>query len=185
MEYCNRRSNAEFKSEARFFRPDDGCTYAETYTIDLSEVTSLVALYPSPDNTVSAKSIEEGEGLRLDGCFIGACTTAHEDLILGALVLEVAMNTGLKPDIPGHRKVRLQPNTPRVTLTVAHPDKQVTPGSRQIVQSLENTGLLDIYRKAGFQIGVPGCSYCVGLGADKAADGEVWLSSQNRNFKNR
>lgn len=61
----------------------------------------------------------------------------------------------------------------------------MTPGSRKIVQSLEQAGLSDVYRKAGFDINVPGCSYCVGLGADKAKEGEVWLSSQNRNFKNR
>ncbi|KAJ1813022.1 hypothetical protein LPJ75_003366, partial [Coemansia sp. RSA 2598] len=34
-------------------------------------------------------------------------------------------------------------------------------------------------------IGAPGCSYCLGIAADVAGDGEVWLSSQNRNFKNR
>lgn len=32
--------------------------------------------------------------MKLDGCFIGACTTAEEDLILGALVLEQAMAQG-------------------------------------------------------------------------------------------
>lgn len=34
-------------------------------------------------------------------------------------------------------------------------------------------------------VGSPGCSYCLGIAADVAGDGEVWLSSQNRNFKNR
>jgi len=46
-------------------------------------------------------------------------------------------------------------------------------------------GLIEIYERAGFEIGAPGCSYCVGIAADKAGEGEVWLSSQNRNFKDR
>lgn len=38
--------------------------------------------------------VDEVAGKALDGCFIGACTTAEEDLILGALVLEQAMAKG-------------------------------------------------------------------------------------------
>ena len=34
-------------------------------------------------------------------------------------------------------------------------------------------------------IGSPGCSYCLGIAADVAQPNEVWLSSQNRNFRNR
>ena len=104
-------------------------------------------------------------GTALDGCFIGACTTAREDLVLAALVLEAGLNRGLKPVSRGTRKV--------------------VPGSRPILRELEERGLLNIYRQAGFEVGVPGCSYCVGMSADKAGKGEVWLSSQNRNFENR
>ena len=104
-------------------------------------------------------------GTKLDGCFIGACTTAREDLVLAALVLEIGLKKGLQPIDSGKRKV--------------------VPGSRPILHDLEERGLADIYRQAGFEIGVPGCSYCVGMSADKAGSGEVWLSSQNRNFENR
>jgi len=45
--------------------------------------------------------------------------------------------------------------------------------------------LIAIYEKAGFEVGAPGCSFCLGVAADKAGEGEVWLSSQNRNFPNR
>lgn len=59
------------------------------------------------------------------------------------------------------------------------------PGSRPILKDLKDRGLAQIYEEAGFEVGVPGCSYCVGISADVAGDGEVWLSSQNRNFENR
>jgi 3-isopropylmalate dehydratase small subunit len=109
--------------------------------------------------------VSEVAGTRLDGCFIGACTTTREDLVLAALTLEAGLKRGLKP--------------------VTHGKRKVVPGSRPILHDLEERGLADIYRQAGFEVGVPGCSYCVGMSADKAAKGEVWLSSQNRNFENR
>jgi homoaconitase/3-isopropylmalate dehydratase large subunit len=104
-------------------------------------------------------------GIALDGCFIGACTTTREDLVLAALVLEAGMKRGMKP--------------------VAHGKRKVVPGSRPILHDLRKRGFADIYERAGFEIGVPGCSYCVGMSVDKAGEGEVWLSSQNRNFENR
>ena len=66
-----------------------------------------------------------------------------------------------------------------------HGKRKVVPGSRPILRELEDNGLAEIYRQAGFEVGIPGCSYCVGMAADKAGEGEVWLSSQNRNFENR
>lgn len=68
---------------------------------------------------------------------------------------------------------------------VKHGRRRVVPGSRPILHKLESLGYLDIYMKAGFSVGVPGCSMCVGQGMDQAEPGETWLSSQNRNFKNR
>src|SRR5262249_13225082 len=38
---------------------------------------------------------------------------------------------------------------------------------------------------AGFTVDPPGCSMCLGVASRKAGRGEVWLSSQNRNYKNR
>eukprot|EP00164_Ancoracysta_twista_P004462 GFYU01006019.1.p1 GENE.GFYU01006019.1~~GFYU01006019.1.p1 ORF type:complete len:837 (-),score=296.81 GFYU01006019.1:127-2313(-) len=160
--YIAKRSSQHHKNQAVYFRADEGAHYAESYDIPLGSVESMVALYPSPDNVVPVTDVE---GKDLDGCFIGACTTGEEDLILGALVLEVGMKMGLTPCMKGTRKV--------------------TPGSLGIIAKLKRLGLIDIYEKAGFEVGAPGCSYCLGIAYDKAGEGEVWLSSQNRNFRNR
>ena len=104
-------------------------------------------------------------GKSLDGCFIGACTTAEEDLIIGAMVLEISLQKGIVPVKRGNRRV--------------------VPGSLPILHRLRELGFVEVYERAGFEVGVPGCSYCVGMGADRADEGEVWLSSQNRNFENR
>jgi homoaconitate hydratase len=160
--YISKRKKQEYATGGLYFRADPDAQYVESHVIDLSQVDSMVALYPSPDNVVH---VDKFAGTALDGCFIGACTTGEEDLILAALVLEAGLKKGWMPSMNGKRKV--------------------TPGSVMIVAKLRRYGLLDIYSKAGFEIGAPGCSYCLGIAADKAGEGEVWLSSQNRNFKNR
>lgn len=58
-------------------------------------------------------------------------------------------------------------------------------GSLPITKRLRELGITEIYQDAGFRESAPGCSFCVGMGADQAGVGETWLSSQNRNFKNR
>lgn len=55
----------------------------------------------------------------------------------------------------------------------------------RILYQLRQLGLVEVDEEAGFEIGIPGCSYCVGMSADQATPGEVWLSPQNRNFQNR
>ncbi|KDO31376.1 hypothetical protein SPRG_03993 [Saprolegnia parasitica CBS 223.65] len=149
-------------NDALYFRADPDAKYAEVFQIDLANLTPQVALFPSPDNV---QPVADVAGTPLHGCFIGACTTAEEDLILGALVLEQCLNAGLVPASHGHRRV--------------------TPGSQIIVDHLRACGLLEIYERAGFTVGAPGCSFCLAIAADVAKEGEVWLSSQNRNYRNR
>ncbi|KAJ5153883.1 Aconitase/3-isopropylmalate dehydratase large subunit alpha/beta/alpha subdomain 1/3 [Penicillium coprophilum] len=160
-EWISNRPHLEHQG-GLYFRADSDAQYAEVRTVNLSEVERTIALYPEPDNVVP---VSEKVGTKLDGCFIGACTTTEEDLIVGGLVLEAGLRAGLVPS-DGQRRV--------------------TPGSLSIIKNLERHGILDIYRRAGFDIGAPGCSYCVGINdVDVAGEGEIWLSSQNRNFRNR
>lgn len=152
----------DHKNEALYFRSDADAVYAETFQISLNALVPQVALFPSPDNVQPVTAVL---GMALDGCFIGACTTAEEDLILAGLVLQAGLKAGLVPSTTGKRRV--------------------TPGSVNIVARLKTLGLLDVYTRAGFSIGAPGCSFCLGIAADVAQPNEVWLSSQNRNYRNR
>lgn len=161
QDYINRRKAKANRSSAVYFKPDPDAVYASKHTIDLSKVESTIAVYPEPDHIVP---ISEKAGMHLDGVFIGACTTTEEELVLAALVLKA----GLEKKLP-----------------LARGQRHYVPGSLPIVEKLKELGLLEIYEAAGFTRGPPGCSMCVGLSAEKANEGEVWLSSQNRNFQNR
>ncbi|KAH3196898.1 hypothetical protein KXW62_002870 [Aspergillus fumigatus] len=158
---ANRRLQRH-KNLITYFRPDNDAQYAAELDIDLANVQSFFARYPRPDDVVP---VSDYAGMQLDGCFIGACTTTEEDLILAALVLEQGLKKGYRP--------------------VNHGKRKMVPGSLPILHRLRELCLTGVFEAAGFEIGVPGCSYCVGMSADQAGSGDVWLSSQNRNFENR
>jgi len=149
---------------ARYFRADDDATYVARHRFDLSKLAPKVAKPFSPDNV---SDVTEYAGTEMQGMFIGACTTTEEELILAALVLREAMRDGAEPKaVDGDYRL-------------------VVPGSLEITASLKEKGLIEVYEKAGFRVGPPGCSMCLGIASDKAGPGENWLSSQNRNFHNR
>jgi aconitate hydratase/homoaconitate hydratase len=151
-----------YDESALYFRADDDAEYVHRHTFDLSKMVPYVAKPFSPDNVFP---VDQVAGRKMDGMFIGACTTTEEELVLAALVLRESMRSGGRP----------APSSNRL----------VVPGSLEVRASLERKGLLAAYAEAGFRIGPPGCSMCLGIASDKAGPGENWLTSQNRNFENR
>jgi len=155
------RRNGKNDDKALYFRADDDAEYAAQHTFDLGKMVPTIAKPYSPDNVFPVGDIA---GTEMQGMFIGACTTTEEELVLAALVLRESLKDG-KP----------KPSENRL----------VVPGSLAVRANLEKKGLLKVYQEAGFRIGPPGCSMCLGIASDKAGPGENWLTSQNRNFENR
>lgn len=147
---------------ARWFRADEDAVYVDRFRIDLGRIEPQVARPFSPDNV---HPVGEVLGMPLDGVFIGACTTTEEELVLAGLVLEQMLADGRRP--------------------VPTPKRLVVPGDLSIMARLREAGLLDVYERAGFRVGPPGCSMCLGIASEKAGPGENWLTSQNRNYRNR
>jgi homoaconitase/3-isopropylmalate dehydratase large subunit len=162
-EWLTRRRRG-YNDSARYFRADDDAPYVAHYPIALAGLAPQVARPFSPDNVFDVDALV---GQPLDGVFIGACTTTEEELALAALVLEAALAAGQEPR------------------PVASERRIVVPGDLIIEANLREHGLWAIYERAGFVVDPPGCSMCLGIASRKAGKGEVWLSSQNRNFENR
>ncbi|OJY05723.1 MAG: hypothetical protein BGP04_10280 [Rhizobiales bacterium 62-17] len=100
-------------------------------------------------------------GTKIDRVFIGSCTNARlSDLESAAQVL-------------AGRKV------------ADHVTAVVVPGSRTVARLAQERGLRDLFMRAGFLWGEPGCSMCAGGGGEKVAPGERIVSTTNRNFENR
>jgi 3-isopropylmalate/(R)-2-methylmalate dehydratase large subunit len=61
----------------------------------------------------------------------------------------------------------------------------VVPGSQAVAREAEAEGLHEVFRAAGFEWRLAGCSMCLAMNPDKLVDREICASSSNRNFKGR
>ena len=61
----------------------------------------------------------------------------------------------------------------------------VVPGSQQIKRNAESIGLHRVFIEAGAEWRESGCSMCLGMNGDTVADGQLSVSTSNRNFEGR
>jgi 3-isopropylmalate/(R)-2-methylmalate dehydratase large subunit len=101
------------------------------------------------------------EQIALDRVFIGSCTNSRiGDLRAAAEVVQ------------GRR-------------VASGVEAMVVPGSQQVRKQAEAEGLDRVFREAGFDWRVAGCSMCLGMNPDILAPGERCASTSNRNFEGR
>ncbi len=99
--------------------------------------------------------------IKVDAVFIGSCTNGRiEDLRAAA---EVLKGKKLAPGVRG----------------------MVVPGSGLVRLQAEEEGLADIFKEAGFEWRLAGCSMCLGMNPDQLAPGERCAATSNRNFEGR
>jgi aconitate hydratase len=140
--------------------PEEGCPYDDRVEIDLAELGPLVAKPHSPDNVVP---VEEAAGTPIEQVCIGSSVnSAYLDLALPAAVL--AAGNG--------QEVHEQ-----VTATA-------TPGSRQILVAIAESGVYRQLVEGGLRMLEPVCGPCVGMGQAPPSDANS-LRTFNRNFPGR
>jgi 3-isopropylmalate/(R)-2-methylmalate dehydratase large subunit len=61
----------------------------------------------------------------------------------------------------------------------------VVPGSGLVRAQAEEEGLADIFKDAGFEWRLAGCSMCLAMNPDQLSEGERCASTSNRNFEGR
>ena len=61
----------------------------------------------------------------------------------------------------------------------------VVPGSGLVRAQAEEEGLADIFKEAGFEWRLAGCSMCLAMNPDQLAPGERCAATSNRNFEGR
>jgi 3-isopropylmalate/(R)-2-methylmalate dehydratase large subunit len=66
-----------------------------------------------------------------------------------------------------------------------HVKALVVPGSEAVAKAGEAEGLHEVFRAAGFEWRLPGCSMCLAMNPDKLTGRQVCASTSNRNFKGR
>jgi 3-isopropylmalate/(R)-2-methylmalate dehydratase large subunit len=152
------REVAGVTDEINFILPDNDATYSETIEIDVSKLEPQIACPHTVDNV---KPISDVKGTKIDQIVIGSCTNGRLDDI------EIAANI-----LKGKK--------------VAHGVRMlVFPASWNIYKESMKKGYLESLSDAGAIIMNPGCGCCLGVHQGALGDGEVALSTTNRNFKGR
>ena len=159
---CDEITEAFVRSRARFpyqgVCSDPDAVYAQDISLDLAQLEPMVVLPGREDRGVS---VLEAEGRKINQVFIGSCTNARtDDLAIAARILR---NHKVHPD------VRLL----------------VVPASRQVEIDSARNGDLAILLNAGAILMPSGCAVCAGAHQGVLGDGEVCLSTSNRNMAGR
>ena len=162
---------------------DDGAKFDRSVAISANELQPMVTFgtnpgmviginEPVPDNSTDPSfkkaldymQIETGQPLTetgVDVVFVGSCTNSRlSDLVQAADILQ------------GHKVA----NGVRML---------VVPGSQKIKKAAEEIGLDMIFLEAGAEWREPGCSMCLGMNGDTVSNGQLSVSTSNRNFEGR
>ncbi len=156
----NTKSYLASQGRARIYRKISShpkADYADEIQLHLSKVVPMVALPPSPHNTVP---VEEVAGIEVDQVAVGSCTNGfYDDLARVALVL------------------RRKSIHPTINMVVA-------PATHQVMRTLMEFGYLKDILEAGARLGESTCGFCIGQGHTPAA-GWKSVRTSNRNFEGR
>ena len=140
--------------------PDEDAHYAERLTLDVTDLEPQVACPHDPSNVKSIGEVES-EKIKIDQALIGSCTNARmEDFRAAARILK-------------GREV--------------HPEVRLlcSPASQAIWRECLKEGLWEVFADAGANIEHSTCGPCFGGHMGVLGDGEVSISSTNRNFMGR
>jgi len=162
---------------------DSDAQFDREIVMDASSIQPMVSWGTSPEQSIpvdgtvpdalepaSAKALEyiqleagqRLQGARIDAAFIGSCTNSRiSDLRRAAAIVQ-----GRKIS-PGIKKAL------------------VVPGSNAVRKQAEAEGLDAIFKAAGFEWRMSGCSLCFFAGGESFPEGARTISSTNRNFEGR
>jgi 3-isopropylmalate/(R)-2-methylmalate dehydratase large subunit len=146
------------KRKINFIAADAQAKYERILDYDVSKLKPQVACPHSVDNVVP---VEELKSTKIDEAFLGTCTNGRlSDLKVASRIIKN------KKVFPGVKFI-------------------VAPASREIFSAALKSGIIDIFINSGGVVIAPGCGPCVGTHCGIPADGEVVVSTANRNFKGR
>lgn len=166
---------------------DPGATYDRAVEIDGACIEPMItwgtspemtapigARVPKPEEQASSAKVKAAnsaldymglapgtplQDVPVDIVFIGSCTNSR----ISDLRKAAAIARGRKARVP----------------------VVVSPGSAQVARQAEAEGLDRIFKEAGFEWRLPGCSYCVGMNGDLVGFQKRCVSTSNRNFVGR
>lgn len=158
---CDHKTQAYLDSIAvsggQVFQSDADAVYLKEFHFNMKELEPLCACPHEVDNVAEIAKVDR----KINQAYIGSCTGGrYNDLLEAAKLLR-----GRKIA----RGIRLL----------------VSPASRDVWERCAKDGILTDLSEAGATILASSCGACLGVHSGALADGEVCISSTNRNFLGR
>jgi 3-isopropylmalate/(R)-2-methylmalate dehydratase large subunit len=142
----------------RPLHPDTDANYERVVPVNLDQLEPMLSV---PHAVDTVRPVSQMERATIHQAFIGTCTNGRlEDLAVAVEILK---------DKKRHPGTRLL----------------IAPASRQVLIRAIERGYIQGLIEAGATILPPGCAACLGLHQGVLGNGEVCLSTANRNFKGR
>jgi 3-isopropylmalate/(R)-2-methylmalate dehydratase large subunit len=152
------REEAGMKGKIHLVVPDNDAVFERIVDIDVSNLEPQIACPHTVDNV---KSIKEVKGTKVNQIVIGSCTNGRlDDLEIAAKIIKG------KKVAQGVRML-------------------IFPASARIYNQALAKGYIGEFMKAGAVVMNSGCGPCLGIHEGALGDGEVALSTTNRNFRGR
>lgn len=153
---CKRTGKTE--SQLDIVKSDKDTPYKRELTYDITDMEPQIAC---PNDVDNVKDISKVEGTAIDQCLIGSCTNGRLSDLKDAY--EILKDKEINND------VRLL----------------ILPASKEIYKQAMDLGYIETFLDAGAIICNPGCGPCLGGHMGVLSEGEVCISTTNRNFKGR
>jgi aconitate hydratase len=138
--------------------PDEGARYDEEMVIDLAALEPLIAKPRNPDNVVPVREVAGTKVAQV--CVGSSVNSGFEDLAIPAYIVD--QGGGVDEWL----------------------DMTVSPGSRQALDMMVSTGVMERYIRAGARLLEAACGPCVGMG-QAPPSGRPSVRTMNRNFQGR
>ena len=147
----------EREEDFRALVADEDASYDETEIIELSELEPLISKPHSPGNVAPVREVAGTKTVQV--CVGSSVNSGYEDLALVGAVLKE---------------------------NIVHPsiEMTVTPGSRQILDTISRSGVYMDLVASGARMLEPVCGPCIGVG-QAPSRGEPSVRTFNRNFPGR
>ena len=152
LAFCRQRTG---RDDLSGLHADPNAQYSQEIEIDITDLEPLIACPPKPDNV---RAVREVAGTKVDSVFIGSCTNGRfEDM---SAVAEVAKGKHVAPGMVA----------------------SVVPATREVYGQMLQSGVLQTLFEAGFIVSNPGCGGCASGHIGMVGEGQVQISTSNRNF---
>jgi len=167
---------------------DRDASYADTVRLDGAAIAPTVTWGINPGQAIGVdETIPSPESFPEDERAVADDAYAYMDLKPGAAIRGTRIEVAFIGSCTNGRlsDLREAARVARLGHVAAHVKALVVPGSDAVARAAEAEGLHEVFRQAGFEWRLPGCSMCLAMNPDKLVGRQMCASSSNRNFKGR